>query len=95
MKTATLPAVRVRPELREQLERVLREGESLSSFVETSVREAAERRIAQEAFIARGRRAMEEYRRSGVSFTLDEVRAHLQARLDAAVAQRRRTSGAK
>lgn len=95
MKTAALPSVRIEPELRAKLERVLREGETLSSFVEASVRETAQRRIDQDEFMARGRRAMEEYRRTGVAFTLDEVRAHLQARLDTAAAKHRRTSGAK
>jgi hypothetical protein len=34
MKTATFPAVRVEPELREAAESVLSDGESLSAFVE-------------------------------------------------------------
>lgn len=54
MKTATLPSLRVDPELREAAEAVLQEGESLSSFVEHSVRAQVELRRQQEAFIARG-----------------------------------------
>ena len=33
MKTATFPAVRVKPELRQAAEEILQEGETLSSFV--------------------------------------------------------------
>ena len=54
MKTATLPSIRVEPDLREQLEAVLQAGESLSSFVEASVRENVKRRVDQAAFVQRG-----------------------------------------
>ena len=54
MKTASLPSLRVDPALREAAESVLQEGETLSSFVEQSVRAQVERRRQQEAFIARG-----------------------------------------
>jgi len=43
MKIATIPAVRVDPEFRAEAESVLAEGESLSEFVETSVRAGVER----------------------------------------------------
>ena len=39
MKTATLPSLRVEPELREAAESVLEQGETLSGFIEASVRE--------------------------------------------------------
>lgn len=54
MKTATLPALRVEPKLREAAQNVLLEGETLSSFLEESLRSNIERRIHQQAFIARG-----------------------------------------
>ncbi|MGB4347102.1 MAG: YlcI/YnfO family protein, partial [Burkholderiaceae bacterium] len=38
MKSATFPPLRVDQELRDAAESVLRQGESLSSFVEQSVR---------------------------------------------------------
>ena len=44
MKTATIPPLRVEPALRDAAQDVLRPDESLSSFVESSVREAVERR---------------------------------------------------
>ena len=54
MKTATLPSLRVDPELREAAESVLQEGETLSGFIEASVRETIERRRTRAEFIARG-----------------------------------------
>lgn len=65
MKTATFPSLRVEPELRDAAERVLEEGESLSNFLERSIRESIERRQAQREFIARGLRSREESRRTG------------------------------
>ena len=54
MKTSSFPSLRVDPELRQAAQDVLREGESLSSFVEQSVREGIERRQAQAEFLQRG-----------------------------------------
>jgi len=54
MKTATIPSLRVEPELRAAAEDVLEEGETLSSFVEQSIRDGVQRRRAQSEFIARG-----------------------------------------
>ena len=51
MKTAQLPPVRVEPAVREEIESVLLEGESLSQFVEASAMQAARRRKAQQAFL--------------------------------------------
>jgi hypothetical protein len=55
VKTAQLPPVRVEPSAREEIEAVLREGESLSEFVETAAVQAARQRKAQQEFLARGR----------------------------------------
>jgi predicted transcriptional regulator len=84
MKTSTIPAVRVEPELREQLEQVLQEGETLSSFVETSVRETVRRRIEQAEFVARGLASLDAAKQNGRFVKADDVLAKLQARLDAA-----------
>ena len=54
MKTATFPSVRVEPELRQAAESVLSDGESLSAFVEQSIRANIERRRLQGDFVARG-----------------------------------------
>lgn len=65
MKSATIPSLRVDPKLRQAAERVLQEGESLSSFVEQSIRETVERRLVQREFIARGLQSREDARRTG------------------------------
>lgn len=84
MKTATIPAVRVEPEFRAEVESVLADGESLSEFVEASVRASVERRRFHAEFIARGLRSREEARRTGDYVAADDVVAALQRKLDAA-----------
>lgn len=78
MKTATLPSLRVEPGLRKAAEAVLHEGESLSSFMEQSLRDEVNRRRMQAEFIARGLAAREEAKRTGVYYTVDEVMCSLQ-----------------
>jgi predicted transcriptional regulator len=77
MKTATIPSLRVAPELREAAESVLQQGETLSGFVEQSIRTQIERRRFQQEFIARGLASLAEVKQSGVyyssEFVLDEL----------------------
>ncbi|MFZ3019738.1 MAG: YlcI/YnfO family protein [Gallionella sp.] len=73
MKTATMPALRVRPELRQAAEEILRPGETLSAFVEDSLRRNVELRRAQQEFIARGLASRDAAKKSGVYFSLEEV----------------------
>lgn len=87
MKTATIPSVRVEPDFRAEVEAVLAEGETLSEFVEASVRAGVERRRVQAEFIARGLRSRDEARRTGDYVDADVVLAGLQRKLDAARAQ--------
>lgn len=72
MKTASLPSLRVTPELREAAESVLHEDESLSSFMEKTLREEVNRRRMQGEFIARGLAAREEGKRTGAYYTVEE-----------------------
>lgn len=81
MKTATLPSLRVDPALRQAAEDVLAEGESLSSFVEQSVRSQIERRLAQREFIARGLKSRDAARRTGTYITSEAVLKNLEKRL--------------
>lgn len=92
MKTATIPSVRVEPEFRTEVESVLADGESLSEFVEASVRASVVRRRAQAEFIARGLRSRDEAARSGDYVEADEVLAGLQRQLDAARARIAKTT---
>ena len=73
MKTASIPSIRVAPELREDAERVLQEGESLSSFVEQSIRSNIAHRQIQQEFIARGLASRDEAGLNGEYFSSDEV----------------------
>lgn len=83
MKSSSLPSLRVEPELREAAESVLREGETLTSLIETSVRETIRRRRVQDQFIARGLHSREDAERAGIYHSAQTVHAELQRRLDA------------
>lgn len=83
MKSAVIPQIRVEQELRTELESVLRQGETLTEFVETSVRNAIAFRRVQTAFHARAQAASEAYHRTGVSVPVETVLERLQSKLDA------------
>lgn len=57
-RSATLPPIRVAPETKASLEAVLRDGESLTQFIESAVRREAEFRAEQNASIARAKKAL-------------------------------------
>lgn len=82
MKSATLPPLRVTPELRQAAESVLRENESLSAFVESSVIRQIEFRKMQSEFIARGLAAKQEAEKSGNYLSKTESLAALDAILE-------------
>lgn len=88
MKTATIPSVRVEPELRAEVESLLGDGETVSEFVEASVRAAVLRRRNQAEFVARGLRSLDEARRNGDYVDADVVLQTLQRKLDAARARK-------
>ncbi|HMW23264.1 MAG TPA: YlcI/YnfO family protein [Burkholderiaceae bacterium] len=90
MKTAAIPAIRVEPALREQLEGVLAEGETLSAFVETSVRAQVRRRQQQAEFVARGMAALEAVQQGAPTVSLDES---MQAQKRRIAAARERAAG--
>ena len=84
MKTAILPQVRVEPQLRADLESVLREGETLSDFLEATVRQAVEYRRMQAEFDARADTAWSRFQQTGAAVpaqeVVDEMRAKVEAR---------------
>lgn len=88
MKSATLPPLRVTQELRQAAEAVLAEGETLSSFMEQSLRESIDRRRAQQAFIERGLTARAESIRTGEYYDADEVLKALDDQLGQAESSR-------
>jgi predicted transcriptional regulator len=73
MKTASISSLRVDSTLLQAAESVLEEGETLSSFVEQSLRTSIEHRRMQREFIARGLASRDEARRTGEYFEAEEV----------------------
>ena len=90
MKTATFPSLRVDAGLRADAESVLLDGETLTSLIETAVRETIHRRRVQGEFLARGLRASEHAKRTDSYHSATAVTEELQRRLDA---RRRKVPG--
>ncbi|MCW0000341.1 prevent-host-death protein [Pararhizobium sp. YC-54] len=88
MKTATLPSLRVDPELRAAAEGVLKKGETLSAFVENAVKAQVNYRKTQAEFIARGMTSLAEAERTGIYYSSDDVLDMLKAKLAAAKASK-------
>ena len=84
MKTATIPAVRVEPQLRDEIESLLGEGETVSQFVDAAVRASVQRRRAQAEFIERGLRSRQEAQRTGNYVDAEAVVDALRRKLDIA-----------
>jgi hypothetical protein len=83
MKSAVIPQIRVEPELRAELESVLRQGETLTDFVEATVRNAIALRRIQTAFHGRAQAASEACHQTGVSVSVETVLKRFQSKLDA------------
>ena len=73
MKTATLPAVRVSPETRTLIESVLKEGETLSTFIEESAKRQAGWRKEDEVFYARALASATRAKETGIVYSAEEV----------------------
>jgi hypothetical protein len=90
MKTAVIPQVRVEAKLRADLDSVLLPGETLTDFVEASVRTAVEFRRVQTDFAARCDASLAEFERAGISIPSDVVLSKLEAKVAARVKQLRK-----
>ena len=84
MKTSTIPSLRVDPQLRLAAESVLRDGESLSGFVEQAIRQTIACRLADQEFITRGLKARDQARQSGQYVEAGAVLDRLQEMRDRA-----------
>jgi len=73
MKTATIPPLRVDPQLRQSAENLLHEGETLSSFVIDSIKDSIKNRQLKKEFIDRGLRARDESRSNGEYYDANGV----------------------
>lgn len=83
MESGEFLSIRIGPELRSELEGVLSDGESLSSFVEASVRRELETRRLLRGFDARCKAGLARLVSTGESFSSDEVIAELRRRTEA------------
>ena len=84
MKTATIPSLRVEPELREAAESLLAEGETLSAFIEQSVRAEVQRRRLTQEFVARGLQGREDAASGAGYVDADVMVGRLASRLKSA-----------
>lgn len=83
-KSATIPAIRVEPALRQAAESLLTENESLSSFVEEAVRIQVERRQESEAFIKRALASRDKALQTNSYRSAEEVHSKLRKMLEEA-----------
>lgn len=81
MKTATLPPVRVLPEFRAEIQSLLSHGETLSEFLENSVRDSVQRRRNQQEFIRRGLASLENAKLTDLYVDVDVMLARLERKL--------------
>ena len=83
-RSATLPPIRVTSETKASLEAVLREGESLTQFIENAVRQEAEFRAEQKAAVARAKKALRLADKGVGLMSADDFLAGMQERAQAA-----------
>jgi len=84
MKSTTIPPLRVSPEIRQQAEAALEEGETLSTFMLDALRRNIDLRVAQKEFVARGLASASRARKTGKYISTDRVIAKMTRRLSAA-----------
>jgi len=82
MKTATIPTLRVDPQLRQNEENLLNKGETLSSFVIKSIEDGIRNRQMKKEFINRGLRARDESIASGKYHNAEDVLDELEQMLN-------------
>lgn len=83
MKTAILPKVHVQLQLRADFESVLREGETLSDFLEATVRQAVSYRRLQAEFDDRAEAAWARFQQTGAAEPAAAVVAEMRDMLNA------------
>jgi hypothetical protein len=83
-RSATLPPIRVTPETKASVEAVLREGESLTQFIENAVSQEAAFRAEQDAAVARAKKALRLADQGVGLMTAEELLAGMHARAQGA-----------
>jgi hypothetical protein len=79
MKTATLPAIRVTPQIRLTAESLLQEGETLTMFLQDSLERNIAHRAAEREFTARGLQSAASARASGNYVSAQDSLAELRS----------------
>lgn len=95
MKNASLPSLRVEEELRSAAESVLRDGETISTFILDAVRLNISRREAQREFIARGLSARDDAKRTGQYVSATDMLKRLDQTIEKAKANTQANTQAK
>jgi hypothetical protein len=95
MKSTHLPAVRVAPTVRQEIENCLAEGETLSQFIEKAAVEAARARVAEQAFLERGRASLDRAMRTGKLYPAADVLAEMHERLSIKMREAKKNSRKK
>ncbi len=83
-RSATLPPIRVAPETKASVEAVLRQGESLTQFIEKAVCREAEFRAEQNAAVVRAKKALRAADKGVGLMTADAFLADMQQRAKSA-----------
>lgn len=94
-RSATFPPIRVAPETKASVEAVLREGESLTQFIENAVCREAEFRAEQNAAVARAKKALRSADRGVGLMTAENFLAGMAQRAKAAQRRIRESAAAK
>ncbi len=84
MKTATIPALRVEPEFRDEIKSLLNKGESLSSFMASSLKQAVHFRKSRTDFIKKGLLAEKQAQQTDEYFNNEEVMEQLESMIEKA-----------
>lgn len=79
-----MPPIRVAPETKASVEAVLREGESLTQFIENAVCREAEFRAEQAAAVTRAKRALRRADKGAGLLTAEDFLAGMEQRARAA-----------
>lgn len=83
-RSATLPPIRIAPATKASVEAVLREGETLTQFIESAVCREAEFRVEQNAAVARAKKALRSADKGVGLLAADEFLAGMEQRAKAA-----------
>ncbi|WP_396270469.1 YlcI/YnfO family protein [Ideonella sp.] len=94
-RSATLPPIRIAPDTKASLEAVLREGESLTQFIENAVCKEAAFRAEQNAAIVRAKKALRQADKGTGLLSMEDLMGGMEQRAKAAQLRIRAAAVAK